>query len=398
MRIVHLIDYFQSEFTYQEVCLAQEQRKLGHDVHVITSDRYSPMLFGKQVSTAWQKRIQGVGYFSEAGIPVHRMPIKFEYATRPWLSGFLAKIVELQPQVIHMHNTVNFTAFRLALAIAQGKFPFAPTVLYDEHIYAEVSQHYLRRLYPLVRRMIAPSIQNSATAIIAVSEATKRFMIKNFGFRENNISVIKLGVDVNVFSPNQQARTQTRARLGLQDHHIVCISTGRFEPRKQLDLLLYALAKLKAKHPQAKLLLVGHSGQEYTAVLESLIETLNLAEQVIWHPSVPPAELANFFNAADMAIWPAGHSISFLEAMACALPLIVADTDKTREEVSFGNGLTFAPGAAEDLAAQIDRLLSDQKLRSAYGDNSRIAATTYYSWQVINEQFMKFYTTEPTYV
>ena len=45
MKIIHVVDYFQPILGYQEVFLAKEQAKLGHDVVVITSDRYAPILY-----------------------------------------------------------------------------------------------------------------------------------------------------------------------------------------------------------------------------------------------------------------------------------------------------------------------------------------------------------------
>lgn len=45
MKIVHVIDYFQPRLGYQETFLAKEHPKLGHEVYVVTSDRYNPIIF-----------------------------------------------------------------------------------------------------------------------------------------------------------------------------------------------------------------------------------------------------------------------------------------------------------------------------------------------------------------
>jgi hypothetical protein len=47
MKIVHIVDYFQPVLGYQEAFLAKEHAKLGHEVFVITSDRYAPVLYHK---------------------------------------------------------------------------------------------------------------------------------------------------------------------------------------------------------------------------------------------------------------------------------------------------------------------------------------------------------------
>jgi hypothetical protein len=45
MKIIHVIDYFQPQLGYQETFLAKEQAKQGHEVYVLTSDRYNPIVY-----------------------------------------------------------------------------------------------------------------------------------------------------------------------------------------------------------------------------------------------------------------------------------------------------------------------------------------------------------------
>jgi len=49
MKIVHLMSWYMPNMGYQENYLPAEQKKLGHDVEIITSDRYTPFLsFGEK--------------------------------------------------------------------------------------------------------------------------------------------------------------------------------------------------------------------------------------------------------------------------------------------------------------------------------------------------------------
>ncbi|MGD8760447.1 MAG: hypothetical protein PVJ07_09370, partial [Anaerolineales bacterium] len=86
MRIVHVIDYYQPKMGYQETFLALEHKKLGHEVHVVTSDRYHPR---PHYAATWQPvlgpRLQQAGVSDDAGITIHRLEPAFEFGTRIWL-------------------------------------------------------------------------------------------------------------------------------------------------------------------------------------------------------------------------------------------------------------------------------------------------------------------------
>ena len=45
MKIVHVIDYFQPMVGYHETFLDKEHARMGHDVYIIRSDRYNPILY-----------------------------------------------------------------------------------------------------------------------------------------------------------------------------------------------------------------------------------------------------------------------------------------------------------------------------------------------------------------
>ena len=84
MKIIHIIDYFQPRLGYQEVFLAREHARLGHDVYVVTSDRYNPTVYsGNAAETVMGKRIAGSGFSDEEGIRVWRLKTLFEIPDKP---------------------------------------------------------------------------------------------------------------------------------------------------------------------------------------------------------------------------------------------------------------------------------------------------------------------------
>jgi len=131
MKILHIINYFQPQIGYQEVFLAKEQIKQGHDVSVITSDRYYPFVdFDKTYKNLLGDRICGSGFSKMDGIPIYRLKTLGEIKFRVWLLGLEQKVEELNPDYVHVH-AVLANAFRMMKLKKKGmKFKLVA----DEHI------------------------------------------------------------------------------------------------------------------------------------------------------------------------------------------------------------------------------------------------------------------------
>ncbi len=95
MKILHICQYYNDGYGYQENLLPRYQKKLGHDVKVITSDRMSYFSGGKKT------KIVGTGHFGDAGVPVERLPIRGEFKGRfVWFKGLAKKLGEEKPDYI----------------------------------------------------------------------------------------------------------------------------------------------------------------------------------------------------------------------------------------------------------------------------------------------------------
>ena len=108
MKIVHVIPYFQPKLGYQEFYLAKEQQKMGHEVCVITSDRYAPYPdFLRTVGKILGQRYVGRGTFVEEGLKVVRLPLLFEIASTVLLLGLRETLADFAPDVVHAHGATS---------------------------------------------------------------------------------------------------------------------------------------------------------------------------------------------------------------------------------------------------------------------------------------------------
>jgi glycosyltransferase involved in cell wall biosynthesis len=103
---------------------------------------------------------------------------------------------------------------------------------------------------------------------------------------------------------------------------------ARLHPKKGLDLLVPAWARLKEYHSQWELLIAGPDEDGYRATVESMIRDLNVSSATTLIGSVTGTAKRNLLQGADLFILPSyseGFPVSVLEAMACRTPVIGTD-------------------------------------------------------------------------
>ncbi len=387
MRIVHVIDYFQPKLGYQETFLARAQAKLGHDIYVVTSDRYNPQIYSENKKLLGN-RIKGAGCFNEEGIIVWRLKTLFELPHIIWVLGLEKKVKELKPDLVIVHGVVNLQAIRIArLKKKLGNFK----LVYDDHMTFAASRSPMRVLYLPFRWFFAGLIQESADGLVGVSETSRMFMHKKYGFPLERIAFISLAADSELFRFNPSARKEMRKRLSIDDDDTVFIYAGKTVPVKGPHLLVKAALELMERHNNLKVILVGNGPPEYIQEMKQSVEAAGRQDRFIWLAAVPNRELPGLYSAVDVAVWPREASLSMLEAMACNLPVIISDTSEVTERISNNNGLVYRGDDASDLARQMERL-TNPELRKEMGANGRRLVEEKLSWEVIARQFLELVT------
>jgi len=221
---------------------------------------------------------------------------------------------------------------------------------------------------PAARLYLRLSTAHSARAarrVIAVSAATKADLVTTLGIPAEKVAVVPEACPPG-FAPlsDREAGRAVARRYGLDGPYL--ISLGTLHPRKNLVRLLeaFALARREARLPHRLALVgqVGFRGEEVVAA----IGRLGLGDAVALTGYVPAAELPLLLGAADALAFPSlheGFGLPVLEAMACDVPVLAANTSSLPEVV--GNaGLLVDPLDVPGMALALGRLLTDAALRA----------------------------------
>lgn len=267
--------------------------------------------------------------------------------------------------------------FAALLARAAGARPYACWVHGEELGYIDSSRE-LRHLARLVF--------GRARAVFANSANTASLLIRR-GVPSHAIHVVRPGVDTERFRPAVQDGDGLRRRLA-GDATFVCLSVGRLQRRKGHDLVLHALAGLRADFKDLRYVIVG-DGEERPR-LEAMTRQLALESVVRFEGSVAPEELPQYYAASDLLVLPnrveardfEGFGIVFLEAAASGVPVIAGRTGGVPEAVLDGEtGLLVSGEDATELGSAIATLLKAPDRRAAMGMAARERVLREFTWQ-----------------
>lgn len=389
MKVLHIINYFQPILGYQETYLAKADKKKGHQVQVITSDRYAPVLFkGEASKQILGSRIQSPGFFKEDGIDVLRLGTRFEALNNTWLTNLEKSVLEFNPDVVFVHGVCSITSIRIALLKKNMK---GTRLIFDDHMnFLPRRGKWVNFFYKIFKIVFSGIILKNADQLVAVTSETKLFMSKMYGLPSNKIHLIPLGCDTKIFSRDDFWRYSLRDKFGITIKQTVFCYVGKIIPDKGIDLLINAAISLIESHRDIVVLLVGAQDFSYLEFLKNKVKTTSFQNRFVFIPPVPSKDLYMYYSMADIGVWPKQCSITMLEAMACGIPVIVPNNSKAPDGVaSNGSGFFYEEDNLNDLIAKMDSLM-DPQIRLPMGEKARTVAELY-DWDKISKSFESLY-------
>jgi glycosyltransferase involved in cell wall biosynthesis len=342
--------------------VAPRLRDAGIDVHVVT------------------RRYPGMTPFALVdGVPVHRLasPGPKLVASLAFTAGAVERIRRLQPHVIHAHELLSPST----IAVAAGRLTATPIVV-KVLISGEV--RYLRDERPFGAQRMA-LLRRQVDAFVTISKDIDAELAAS-GVPAGRRRFIPNGVDTHRFRPaSDEVRLAARRAIGAGPGPTL-VYVGRLEPQKNLLQLVEVFARVREHVPGAHLLLAGQ-GSQHGLLHERAGPGVRLLGAV--------DDVTHLLAAADAFVlpsWREGLSNALLEAMACALPVVVTSVGGAAELVEHGrSGFLVAPGDAAQLEQTLRRVLGDPDTARQSGALARDAVVRRYSLDDRIEEFVALY-------
>lgn len=202
--------------------------------------------------------------------------------------------------------------------------------------------------------------------------------------------VVFNGFNPEIFFPRPPDPDFRRALAG---DAATVLYAGRLVRWKGVQYLIDAMAKI-SKGRAVTLLIAGQG--EYQAVLEQRARDSGIVDAVKFLGYITPEELPRYYAVADVVALASyaneTFSISSLEAMACARPVVATRFGGIPEVVTDGeSGFLVEPENPNDLADKIERLLDDAALRTRFGMCGRTRAMATFTWDEVTARVLAAY-------
>lgn len=292
----------------------------------------------------------------------------------------------------------------------------------------DLGAEYLPSLHQLKQaiylKLMAYYQLKTASKIIAVSEATKKDLVKKIGIEGEKIQVVYEGVGDEFRIENSKFRIDIQRsilrRFGLENMKYF-LFVGTIQPRKNLrrliiafknflDMRLYASSSnakinderlMTEKNKKSliinhkslfKLVLVGGSGWKSDPIY-SLPEELGIREKVKFLGRVSDRELAALYNGAVALTYPSlfeGFGLPILEAFASGCPVITSNIS-SMPEVAGGAALLINPLNTNEIAGAMVKLADDDRLVNSLIKKGNIQLRKF-SWEKSAKETVKILT------
>jgi glycosyltransferase involved in cell wall biosynthesis len=357
---------------------ARALRSLGHDVRIATYH------IGRDMRGIPVVRIPRIPWYNrlEAGPSWHKL-----YLDLLLLCRAAALSLRFRPHVIHAHLHEGAGIGCLLKLVTRIPLVFD----YQGSLSGECIDHGFFKPGSLMASIfgrIERVINGCADRIVTSSSAGYNDLIDTWGVAPGRIVSVIDGVDTKQFCPHD--RQDARKHLGIAPDVPVVAYLGIMNAYQGTDLLLDAIALLKARGVLVRFLVMGFPHERYQAAAEAK----GISDMISFTGKIDYYDAPLFLSAADLAVSP---KLSLTEAngklfnyMACALPVVVFDTPVNREILG-DTGIYARLGDSADFAGRIEALLADRDGLKGQGERVRAKAVNEHAWQARGNRLVEVY-------
>lgn len=215
--------------------------------------------------------------------------------------------------------------------------------------------------------LVKPSIKQ-ASAIITVSDYSKNQICDWSGIHSDKVHVIYNGI----------SETFTDDGVFHRPHYPYFLYVGNAKPHKNLPRLIQAFANATID-PNYKLILVS----DYTNELAILIKKYRLESRIVFNNGLNDKKLAEYYRGATALLMPSlyeGFGLPALEAMACGIPVLAANTSAL-PEITGNAALLCDPLRIDSITMGIEQLATDGISRLNLIKNG-LTRSELFSWDI----------------
>ena len=384
MKFVHVEDFIHPDAGYQVNLLSHLQKEQGHDVSIVTGEMEKIPLFLTEFFGTNDIEKKDQKFFERTGVKIYRVPLRGFYSGRAiFYKKKLFKVVEeLKPDVVYIHGEDTLMGMQFIWNFNKFNFP----IVLDCHMLEMASVNRLRNIFRFFfRTFITPKITKYNIPLIRVVDTD--YVQKYYGIPLIKTAFLPLGTNTAFFKPDAERKNILRKMNNIEQDVFAILYAGKLDESKGGLFFAEAIKEKLIPHNRNDVIFiiigntVGNYGKE---VEEKFSQSSN---KIIRLPTQTYHNLLDFYQIADLSIFPRQCSLSFFEAQACGLPVIFEENEMNNQRSSFNNAFTFIPGDANDFREKIMNCVNmDMEQYAIIKQNSRKYVLDNYDYVTIAQK------------
>lgn len=180
--------------------------------------------------------------------------------------------------------------------------------------------------------------------------------------------------------PGPLVRGRFRAAFPALNGKTMVLFLSRIDPKKGIDLLLPAFARLQSHQPHAVLVVAGDGDKTLLKELKGQAQQLGLGERILWTGFLQGEIKRDALADADVFVLPSyseNFGVAVVEAMGCGVPVIVSDQVGIHREIAEAKAGLVVECSVSKLAEALTKSISDPVWRRTASANALQLAQTF---------------------
>lgn len=377
MRILHIEEMFHPYLGYQVNVLTKFQVKQGNEVAILTYRDFYPRVaavYDEGKIDEYDRQ-----FTEETGVEIFREPVKRFLFKRPLFGKTVyRRIREYDPDIIMCHGNGTFTGIQMLFNRKKLNKP----MIYDSHMLELAHRSKLHGIYTrLYRLLIRPIMVKNNLYVIKAQDDP--YLNEYHGLPERLTPYLGFGADTDLFYPDPEVKKKLRAERQIGDDEMIFLYTGKTDADKGGKLLAEAVGKkLEAGGKKPRFVIVSDYRSDYEKEVHQMLKESE--NRVTLLPLQKYKELPAVYQFADVMFFPKQCSLSFFDAQACGLPVILEDIHVNVDRTAHGNGCVFEQGSVEALRERFREYLEmDDETYRQQSQNAANLIREQYSYEDI---------------
>lgn len=255
--------------------------------------------------------------------------------------------------------------------------------------YLDFTEQFSFRTFWQLKYWTANSLSTSKY-IIAISNMTKKDIVRHYPETEGKVRVTYLGYNNNQFDLDVSDFRVDKVKKLYSIVSDYVLYLGTLKPSKNIEHLIEAFYQLLDEMPEVGLVIAGKKGWYYENIFK-MVKDLALDDKVVFTDFVPEKDKPSLIKGAKVFVIPSyweGFGLDALSAMACGTPVVASNVGSLPEVVGEA-GILVNPNNADSIKDGILEVLkADKKKYNRMVESGKLQAREF-SWKSCARETVK---------